>query len=745
MTFFNFFKDGPAAVQSKSAAVLHSIEYWLLLAAVFILPLFFIPVSSNPLELNKLFFFYLVVFLAATLHIARGMLSRSVTFSRTFLDWFICAFLLFNLVSFFISRHWYVGAVGISGYYSSSIIAVVSFIVFFYLIVSIVRYERDTVRFLTALLGSAALIIVYNCFQVYGIHLLPWDVAENSGFNLLAGSSTTLALYIVCCLMLGLGLLFYVTQTWKRVLIGAGIALGAFLLLLLDKRYALYVIVICSFIYLLLLAFRSRSLPIWWPLVPTVLLLVAVASVYIDAHDFTSFTVSESIQLDAATSASVAWRSVQDAPFWGSGPQTFAYSFSEYRPVSFNDTVLWNVRFIKPSNEWFGLAATVGIGAVLALLALAAAFLVKCARVILAALDARRSWVLVVSMTLGWVSLFIASFFTSFNFSLHFAWWFLLALSLRSVMPRKVIDEQYAFRWSRKKSTAAAAALTLVASATVLIAFFGLRVWLADFHYQRAEDRISALNDIDDIQFDLERAIDLNPNEVGYYLTLAQGYATEVQLEASKESPDAIRLQELTQLVIDTLRRAEEVDPTNVVLYEQEAQLYDGLRNIIGNADEVAVKSYAEVIRFEPTNPLAHLNLGRARLLWALSVQTTAADDAARQQATELLNSAIVDFRHARELKQDFITADFNEGLAHQALGNLEQALSSYQRVLTSSPYSAEAYWQIALVYEQQGNLAAAIKELETYLNLDPENEQVLVKLDQLRAKAAADSEGAQE
>lgn len=741
MNFFNRSEGRSSASQSRIAATLHTVEYWLLLGAVFVLPLFFLPISGNSLELNKLFLFVLLVLFATVTHILKGILLRKLTFSRTSLDWFICAFLIFYLISFFISSYRYVGAVGISGYYSGSIIGVMSFILFFYLVVNLVRHERDTVRFIFSFLLSAGLLVMYNIFQMYGVHLLPWNVTQSGGFNLLASSSTTLAFYIVGCVMLSLGLLFYLTSMWKRVITGIGIMLAMMLLLLLDKQYSLYTIVVCSFIFLLLLAFRSRSLPMWWPLVPTVLLLVAVLSVYIDAQDFSGITVSETIQLDSATSATVAWESIQEAPFWGSGPQSFTYSFSEFRPASFNDTALWNLRFIKASNEWFGLATTVGIGAVLTLLALVATYLTKSIHALLATLEARRSWALVVGISLAWLSLFIASFLVPFNFALHFMWWFLLALGLRIVMPREVIDKEYSFRWSRKTSTIATAILIVVSAGTVLVAFFGAKVWFADYYYQRAQKGITELRTIEGVESDLERAINLNPYELRYYVTLAQGYATEVQLEASKESVDDVKLQQLTQLVIDTLRRAEQVNPTNVVLYEQEAQLYDGLRNLIGNADEIAIKAYVEVTKLEPTNPLAHLNLGRARLLWALALQTTSNDDEIKTQATELFNSAVLDFRQARELKQDFTIADFNEGLAHQALGSLEQALTSYRRVLSSSPYSAEAYWQIALVYEQQGNLDEAIWQLETYLNLDPENQQVLIKLNQLRGKVSAEED----
>jgi predicted TPR repeat methyltransferase len=59
------------------------------------------------------------------------------------------------------------------------------------------------------------------------------------------------------------------------------------------------------------------------------------------------------------------------------------------------------------------------------------------------------------------------------------------------------------------------------------------------------------------------------------------------------------------------------------------------------------------------------------------------------------------------------------------------------QRVIELAPEYANAHWYLSVVYEQQGNIPAAIREVETVLTLNPDDVTVQARVDRLRSGQA--------
>jgi tetratricopeptide (TPR) repeat protein len=61
----------------------------------------------------------------------------------------------------------------------------------------------------------------------------------------------------------------------------------------------------------------------------------------------------------------------------------------------------------------------------------------------------------------------------------------------------------------------------------------------------------------------------------------------------------------------------------------------------------------------------------------------------------------------------------------YQAQGKLLHALQFYETVINEHPSFADAYYGVAEVYEQLGNIQPAIELLKEFLNSDPENKNM--------------------
>src|SRR5205807_1477214 len=67
------------------------------------------------------------------------------------------------------------------------------------------------------------------------------------------------------------------------------------------------------------------------------------------------------IQLPFATSWKVSASAFRDAPFIGTGPSSYVFNFTSYKPLEFNATNLWNFSFDTAHDEFLQILGTLGL------------------------------------------------------------------------------------------------------------------------------------------------------------------------------------------------------------------------------------------------------------------------------------------------------------------------------------------------------------------------------------------------
>jgi len=198
LSFFNnnfFYLD-------KESDIFIKIIRWMMILLVFIIPFFFLSVNSYPLEFNKTFLLQIFVLIATCLFLWRVIIFKKIKFQKTYLDKYIFVFLLFYLFSFIFSKNHYVGLVGMSGLYSASIISIIGYVLFFYLIINIFRDWHNIKKIIYSFWLSGSIIVIFNLFQLNETFILPWEFTKNINFNLIANSSLTLAIFTLIILII---------------------------------------------------------------------------------------------------------------------------------------------------------------------------------------------------------------------------------------------------------------------------------------------------------------------------------------------------------------------------------------------------------------------------------------------------------------------------------------------------------------------------------------------------------------
>lgn len=109
--------------------------------------------------------------------------------------------------------------------------------------------------------------------------------------------------------------------------------------------------------------------------------------------------------------------------------------------------------------------------------------------------------------------------------------------------------------------------------------------------------------------------------------------------------------------------------------------------------------AYGEALRLEPDLVEARINLGR---LYQEEGELTAAE---------------AEYRRVLERREHAVAA-YNLGVVLEDMSRVRDAIRAYARALTADPGLAEAHYNLARLYEKQGDRTAAIRHFNGYREL---------------------------
>jgi len=138
---------------------------------------------------------------------------------------------------------------------------------------------------------------------------------------------------------------------------------------------------------------------------------------------------------------------------------------------------------------------------------------------------------------------------------------------------------------------------------------------------------------------------------------------------------------------------------------EQMAQLNSALGALLLAQNDLrgSVEANQQAVQYDPSNRLAHSNLGTAFF------------------RNRQWQAAISHFTYALDIMPHDVNLLVNRGLANQQLGEADQARDDYQAALQISANDLRARYNLARAEVSLGNDRAAIKQLEMLLKLRPD------------------------
>lgn len=740
-------------------------------ALVLVVPVLALPWTVDALDVNKQTFFFGVVAVMCVAWLGEALYSRRIVLRADMLWIPFLAFILFVAVSAGLSHESYLSLFGQANQEYTSAVTIALMLGMTAVGAHVLDSRSQHRVLLFAMIGSAVTgLCVMAAFFGITFGRLPTNTI---------GTPNALIVYLIAMTILGCGALIVADASHRRserlvMTVATIVTTIAALASLLAVDYSVLwgLTLVGSLALFALAAVRAELLTRPGRFILPMLLCVSSLFFLVLPGVLASPFPTE-VSLNTTSTWNITTNAWSNGAWaFGNGPGTFAMLFAKYHSTDLNASTFWDTRFDRGSSAVLTMFSTLGIFATLALVASLLFLGARTCRTYL-----RNAPSEMLPIVASWSVLVVALFVYPQNFTLTTMLWVLTAFMLRLVLSA---GKTLAFERSPRAGFGAAFAFVLCAVFVLTVSFSTLARYRAEIAFAQAVTIDQQGGSIDDVIAKLDIAATANRWSDLYYRNLGSALLHKVITVAKDAHTDPNLVKSLIGAAVNAGVRATELGPTNVTNWELRGDIYREVSPLITDAAQFAITSYEQAIALAPNNPKYRVDSARGYLALAdllapmvkgddegVARQAKAAQDAALQNANDALMKAI-------ELKSDYAEARYYLAFVQERQGKLAEAVASMEivrqsapsdvgvglqlallylrqgkndvakqeleRIIAISPNFANAHWYFASVLEQKKDIDGAIFELETIVKLDPTNETVQKKIDELKAgKKAAE------
>jgi len=363
----------------------------------------------------------------------------------------------------------------------------------------------------------------------------------------------------------------------------------------------------------------------------------------------------------------IVWRGAIEIwkhyPIFGSGVETFAFSYYQFRPIEHNLVSEWDYLYNKAHNEYLNYAATTGTAGILTYSILIGAIFLTFFKFKKQNSEFKntdiisKSEVMNFALFAGFTSILITNFF---GFSVvPVALEFFLFPAFALTLFQNPHPEGSNSKVALYQKIALAFILFLTSFFLIQIA----RYWYADYLYAQSKNRQNQ-GDFIQARNTLTQAIQLSPKEPVYWNELAQvGADIALSLGEKDEKENFVKF---IQLALDESDHAVAFSPYNVNFKRDRARILINFSGANSSFLEEARQTLEDAVTLAPTDAKLYYNLA----LTYLRLGDT-------QKSISLLKKTI-------EMKTNYRDARFALGLIYIDQGMKGKAKEQFEYILTN-------------------------------------------------------------
>ncbi|MFA5130075.1 MAG: tetratricopeptide repeat protein [Patescibacteria group bacterium] len=705
---------------------------------VALMPLWFLPITLDILELNKQTLLVVLVLIALLAGVGKSLADKTISLSRSWMHLVVAFFLAGYAVSSYISLDRYISFVGNVGQMQWAFITLAAFVLMYAIIVNRFRDAASTSNLLLWFILGSVLTGLYGLLSIFGMHFGNGTMTAQ-GFNPV-GTVNALGTFLVIPLALSASFLCigaptgsmlnsmkkWISLAWK-VALYASIAIGLILAILIDF-WATWVLLIvagllvatCDFFY------KKKRFGMQTAIITGAIVLISAAFWILPTPSFLAKYIPSEVAPSAKHSIMIAQQALRDAPLFGSGPGTWIYDYAKYRSVAVNVSQFWTIRFERGVSSVLTMISMFGIVGMTLWLLLVGSGVFGAVRLLLKGKNEDERLV-AAAATIAWLVTIVLACVYNYNLAHHFAFWLLLAV-IAALMGKR------SFEWKQQSS----AWVSGVLSVCIIIVGIGAvsGTWLmaqrlvADAKFSTAVAAYNNGGKVDEAIAELQSAITMNPFDDAYQRNLSQAYLAKID-QITKQSPNPTKEQvdQINSMItqsVENAKAAVAANPSNVDNYSNLATTYRAIMSFTSGADEFAIKAYTDALAHEPNNPIFMDEIGKIYVLRSDAYRTAlnSKDEKQRQDAqagvSSELDKASDWFNKAIAAKPDYTASHFNLGLVYERQGKLDEAIGKLEQVLKTTPDDINVAFQLAILYYRNNQKDQAKAMFEQIVRVQP-------------------------
>lgn len=603
---------------------LEKIEKYILLTTVFLIPLFILPIFPNPFDTAKIALLATGIALALIVKMVKTIIKGSLEVASSPFDLPVALLAIAYLVSALVKTQSKMDAFFLPG--TASII--IGGAILYFLINSSKAKEGSalgTTIFYSALATALVSLLAFSGLLAK-ISFLPAFV-KDTAFTTLGGNLPAVIFFGVT-ILLGIGMILSRKVLTNKLFAGAAT-----------------LIIVLAFIVNLLAVFPSKK----------------------TAPSLPSFSASWAVAIE----------SLKESPLLGVGAGNYLTAFNRFRPVTYNNSKLWALRFTTGAD--FPISALTEAGllgfAAFAILIVAAARLkIK----ILKSLKNKNldySYLSFVTTLMVSLAVLIVLPVSTPLLVLLFCFLSLATTTTANNINLMTFSPNASGSYSTNRILPFLIGIP-VAAACIALLFFGGKALSAEYKFNQGLVALTK-NDGKGTYELIRSAIALNPYVDRYHATSAQVNLALARIIAQKTTltdQEKTTVAQLIQQAIAEGKATVLLNPSRAGNWDLLGRTYQSIMAFAQGADQFAITSYSQAVTLDPINPNLRLSLGG--IYYALG----------------RFDDAIKVFELAVLAKPDLPNARYNLALAYKEKGEIDNAITQMTLVLSLVDKNSQDY-----------------------------------------------------
>ena len=564
---------------------------------LFFLPLIFFPYNSELFEFNKTLLTYAAAAAVLTVWIWRMGQKRQFIFRPTPFFWPLVFFFLSQAISTVLSIHPYTSFWGYYSRFHQGLLSTIAYLILFWGLVS--NFDQRAIKpLLRALLAGLTIAAIWGLLEHFGIDKNYWvqDV-QNRVFSTFGQPN-----WLAAGLAAGFFLLFYpqtITHRWRFWLAGLFVVVIYFT----KSRSGLVGLLAGFFLLSAALFFQTHrqwryylTLATWFIVTILFLALNHNLFAFLNSHQPPAPAANPHLLITPSSKIrTIVWQGALELwhryPIFGTGTETFAYTYYWVRPVAHNLTSEWDFLYNKAHNEYLNFAANNGTVGLVCYLLLPIAFFIF--------LWHRHRQEETPFLAASFLTILVSNFFGFSVTPIAVIFYLLPALAFLATVPKQ---ETSLARIPRR--------YFILGSIIFLLAFWQIgNYWRADYFYARAQKNRQQQHFLQALS-DAQKAVRLRPQEAIYWSRLGDELAALAFL-SHQASPSGHNWQTFAQEATAAAQQALHLNPVHLNLYKEVARTYYLLASISPRYLAQSRRILQIATRLAPTDPKLYYNIGR--------------------------------------------------------------------------------------------------------------------------------------